>query len=198
MAKAAARATRTATATRRRATARWTSKFSVSLSPSFLPSPLSPVPCSASRAIWPSSLLRDPVLLLPFGGGSRQVVPGAPASWRRLRCSYVGLRAPSPPRGVGSSWCLDLRAGSGSSRRRSTMLCARSAEPPAKAEAASVVRLRKRSHHRRCLGSFRSMHASIMSHGSGGTVLATANAGRRNPVLIVVCRSFSVGASCHS
>jgi hypothetical protein len=37
------------------------------------------------------------------------------------------------------------------------MLCARSAETAAQAGPASVVRQRKRSHHRQCLGSFRSL-----------------------------------------
>jgi hypothetical protein len=65
MAKAAARATRTATATRCKATAGWTSKFTVSFSPSFLlhssPLPALPpvrfgrrrffaTPCSCSRS----------------------------------------------------------------------------------------------------------------------------------------------------
>ena len=87
-------------------------------------------------------------------------------------------------RGVGSSWCRDLRAASGSSwrRRRATLSCSRPVVPAAQAvDASSVRRRRKRSHHRHRhgLGSFRSMHAFVMSHGSGGAVLVMANAGGR-------------------
>jgi hypothetical protein len=75
----------------------------VNLSPSFLPSsPLFPVACSASRlpcdlVVVASSRPRAFALVRWSGdGGFRLVVPGAAASWRSPRCSYVGSRGSSP------------------------------------------------------------------------------------------------------
>lgn len=124
----------------------------------FPSSPLLPVACSASRAIWSSSLLRVPVRLLRFGGaggvGLRQEMPGPAACWRRLLCSYVGYRAPSALeawdlRGVPTCVLARARRGGGGV---ASWLCAGSPEPAALVVTAFFVR---RSHHRRGLGSFR-------------------------------------------